>query len=103
MARRLAWGLMLACGALYAGVGPATHTVAIDGVAYVPPTLTVHRGDAVTWVNQDPFPHTVTAAGSFDSHEIAAGASWRFVAHKAGVYDYICTLHPNMKATLKVE
>jgi plastocyanin len=25
------------------------------------------------------------------------------VARKTGVYDYICTLHPNMKGTLKVE
>jgi plastocyanin len=41
-------------------------------------------------------------AGSFDSHSIAAGGTWRFVANKTGVYDYICTLHPNMKGTLKV-
>jgi plastocyanin len=52
---------------------------------------------------QGPFPHTVTAKGVFDSHSIAAGASWRFVARKPGVYDYICTLHPNMNGTLKVE
>jgi len=97
------WVLALASGALCAAAGPASHTVNIDAVAYVPETLTVHQGDTVTWVNKDPFPHTVTAKGSFDSHDIAAGASWRFVARKAGVYDYICTLHPNMKGTLKVE
>ena len=98
------WVLALASGALCAAAGPASHTVNIDAVAYVPETLTVHQGDAVTWVNKDPFPHTVTAHGSFDSHGIAANAprgdSWR---RKTGVYDYICTLHPNMKGTLKVE
>lgn len=103
MARGFAWVLALACGALYAAAGPAVHTVSIDAVAYVPQTLTVHQGDTVRWVNKDPFPHTVTAKGVFDSGSIAAGGSWRFVARKPGVYDYICTLHPNMKGTLRVE
>ena len=103
MARGLVWGLALACGALYAAANPASHTVIIDGVKYEPQALTVHRGDAVVWINKDPFPHTVTARGSFESRSIAANGSWRFVANKTGVYDYICTLHPNMKGTLKVE
>ena len=78
-------------------------TVAIDGTAYAPPTVTVKRGTRVTWVNQDPFPHTVTAPGRFDSGSIAAGASWSYVARTPGQYDYICTLHPNMKGQLVVE
>ena len=84
-------------------IKPVVHTVAIDGVRFEPEALTVKRGDTVVWVNKDPFPHTVTAAGAFDSHSIAAGASWRYVARKAGEYAYTCTLHPNMKGTLKVE
>lgn len=99
------------CALACAGVGlgdavaaPATsHTVVIEGVKYEPETLTVKRGDTITWVNKDPFPHTVTAKGAFDSHEIAAGKSWKFTARKAGEYAYVCTLHPNMKATLKVD
>ena len=79
------------------------HTVVIDGVQYSPATVTVKRGDSVTWVNKDPFPHTVTAPGAFDSKNIAAGAKWKYVARKAGTYDYICTYHPNMKGVLKVE
>ena len=112
LARALVVALTLAGGALGAPDGaneasaaakPATHTVIIDGVKYEPATLTVQQGEAVVWVNKDPFPHTVTAPGAFDSHSIAAGGSWRLVARKAGIYDYICTLHPNMKGTLKVE
>ena len=78
-------------------------TVAIDGTAYVPPTLTVARGTAVTWENRDPFPHTVTDAGTFDSGSIPAGGHFRYVANKPGTYDYICTLHPNMKGRLVVQ
>jgi plastocyanin len=81
----------------------ATHRVVIDGLKYEPETLTVRRGDTIVWTNKDPFPHTVTAPGKFDSHDIAANGSWKYVARTAGEYVYICTLHPNMKGTLKVE
>ena len=102
LALACACGLLLAGGAI-AAEKAATHTVVIDGVAYKPEALTVKLGDTVVWVNKDPFPHTVTAKGVFDSHEIAAGKSWKYTTGKAGEYAYICTLHPNMKATLKVE
>src|SRR5947208_15885485 len=82
---------------------PKTHQVAIQALAYVPETLTVRPGDVVVWTNKDPFPHTVTAAGAFDSGPIAAGKSWRFTAKKAGSYSYLCTLHTTMKGTLRVE
>ena len=103
-----AWGLLYmniastAVGATDAAK-TVTHRVVIDGVKYEPEALTVKRGDTVVWVNKDPFPHTVTAPGAFDSHNIAAGASWSYVPRKAGDYVYTCTLHPNMKGTLKVE
>ncbi|MGH8798670.1 MAG: cupredoxin domain-containing protein [Casimicrobiaceae bacterium] len=108
---RLALSLVCACamlayggGSIAAGAGtPMTHHVVIDGLQYVPATLTVKRGDTIVWTNKDPFPHTVTAAGTFDSHDIAADGSWKYVARKTGQFDYICTLHPNMKGVLRVE
>jgi len=98
-----ALALLAAGAAATAASGTPPHEVVIQGLQYVPQTLTVRRGDVVVWTNKDPFPHTVTAPGAFDSRSIAAGASWRFTAKKAGSYDYICTLHSNMKGTLKVE
>jgi plastocyanin len=85
------------------GGTPSAHIVVIQGVAFEPASLTVNRGERVKWINNDPFPHTVTARGAFDSHRIAAGATWTYVAHKAGVYAYTCTLHPNMKGLLQVQ
>ena len=102
----VALGLMLSSTARVAGATPssATHTVVIEGVRFDPPLLTVKAGDTIVWINHDPFPHTATALGrQFDSHEIAAGRSWKYTARKAGVYAYACTLHPNMTATLRVE
>ena len=99
-ARRLAAALAVA--AVSAAAVAADRTIVIDGTAFAPVQLTVQRGDRVTWVNRDPFPHTATARGAFDSGSIAAGASWSWVADKAGAFEYVCTLHPTMKARLVV-
>ncbi len=96
-------GLLYADATASAADKAASHTVVIEGVQYAPETLAVKRGDTVIWINKDPFPHTVTAPGAFDSHAIPAGKSWKFTARKAGEFAYVCTLHPNMKGTLKVE
>ena len=63
----------------------------------------IKSGDTVVWVNKDPFPHTATAKGRFDSGSIPASKSWKWKAGKAGDYPYICTLHPNMTGTINVE
>jgi len=107
--RWLAVALACTWGSLFPGAGAisadpaAGHTVVIEAVKFAPETLTVKRGATVTWINKDPFPHTVTAPGVFDSHDVPPKRSWRYTAHKVGEYAYTCTLHPNMKGTLKVE
>ena len=83
---------------------PVSHQVVIEGVQYAPHEVTVKVGDAIEWINHDPFPHTVTATGKlFDSHDIAAGGSWKYTATKAGIFEYACIYHPTMKGTLRVE
>jgi len=77
--------------------------VTIDGLRFDPEVLVVAPGERVTWINKDPFPHTVTAADKkFDSGQLAAGASWSFTVGSAGTYDYECLLHPTMKGKLIV-
>ena len=88
----------------FAALPSITHTVIIEGMKFVPDTLTVARGDTVVWVNKDFFPHTGTATGGrFDSHEIPAAKSWRYVPKKIGQFDYLCILHPTMKGMLVVK
>ena len=105
------WHLLLLAGALVAPppsalAAPrgAVHTVVIDGMLFVPARLTIKAGDTVVWKNKDAFPHTATsAAGRFDSKEIATGKSWKFVARQRGAFSYLCVLHQTMKASLTVE
>lgn len=80
----------------------APPVITIDGMRFQPETLTVRKGDQVTWVNKDLVPHTVTH-NQFDSATIGPDRSWTFVAGKSGTYNYVCALHPSMKATLIVK
>ena len=80
------------------------YTVAIHGVTFDPVALIAKVSETVVWVNKDPFPHTVTSqSGGFDSRDIAPGQSWSYTTTKTGVFPYLCTLHPTMRATLTVE
>jgi len=66
--------------------------------------IVVARGERITWINQDPFPHTVTAdAQTFDSGTLAPGGSWSFNTDSAGTFTYGCWLHPTMKGKLIVQ
>ena len=98
--------IIAAASLLGAAAGPkqVKHLVVIQGVQFAPQELTVNAGDSVEWQNHDPFPHTVTAVGKqFDSHQIAAGQSWKYTATKAGEFAYGCSLHPTMHGTLRVD
>ena len=92
-------------GSAAAGARAArTHTVTIEGTAFRPDALKIAAGDTVQWVNKDPFPHTATATGgAFDSKTIDVEQSWKAKLAKRGNYDYVCALHPTMKARLIVE
>jgi plastocyanin len=98
--------LFVACVAL-AGASctprPQTYTVIIDSTRYQPSDLALKVGDTVVWQNNDLFPHTATATGLFDSGSIAPDRSWRYTVKERGVVQYVCTLHPTMTGTLRVE
>jgi plastocyanin len=66
-------------------------------------SVTVHVGDTVTWHNSGQAPHTATANdGSFDTGTINAGGSGSHTFNSAGTFSYICTIHPQMKGTIRV-
>jgi plastocyanin len=88
---------------LPAWAGAADHVVTIEGMQFHPATVTVRAGDRITWRNQDVVPHTVTAAGRFDSGSVAGGKTWSWTARTRGRHDYVCTFHPGMKGTVIVE
>jgi plastocyanin len=78
-------------------------TIKATGFAFNPPSVTVKKGQKVTWTNGDPAPHNVTSDdGTIKSNDFNKGQSFTYTATKAGTFNYICTIHPQMKATLIV-
>lgn len=78
-----------------------THQIQIARYSYAPATMTVRVGDVVTWTNQDEASHDV-AGGTFRSPMLAQGQSWSFTFTRSGRFDYICSVHPDMRAQILV-
>jgi len=78
---------------------------------YAPDNITLIIGvnNTVTWTNNDSVDHTVTStsvptgATSFDSGIMAAGATFTQTFTLPGTYQYHCSLHSWMKATVTVK
>jgi plastocyanin len=84
--------------------GVAATAVEIKGFAFNPADTTVKVGQKVTWTNEDSAEHNVIADdGTFKSEDLEQGDTFEYTADKAGTFSYVCTSHPQMKATLTVE
>lgn len=81
----------------------ADTAVSIANFAFNPATTTVPAGGAVTWRNDDPAPHTVTADdGQFDSGILDPGASFSWTFSAPGSVSYHCQVHPSMTGSVNV-
>lgn len=78
--------------------------VDIEGFCFSPTILRAQPGDVVTFANLDPVPHTVLGAngawGGYDMLKRGREATYAFA--EAGVYPYVCTVHPGMVGTIVV-
>ena len=78
-------------------------TVEIRDFDFFPRELTVESGTTITWVNRDTAPHDATdEGGSWGTAMLKQGESDTLTFDSPGVYQYLCTIHPNMKATVTV-
>lgn len=83
--------------------GAGALSVLIKDFIYDPATLEIAAGTTVTWVNEDPVPHTASAFdGSFNTGNIAANESVSLDFTTAGTFDYVCLYHPTMTGTVIV-
>jgi plastocyanin len=77
----------------------ATIQVTIDKLVFSPVEVKAKVGDTITWINKDIVAHTATARGDWDGM-IEANKSARLVLKKAGIVEYYCRFHPNMKGRI---
>jgi plastocyanin len=78
--------------------------VAISDFKFGPETVVVKKGQTITWHNTDSSPHQVTITGAKAQRSSIAlkGQATQLTLADAGVYDYICGLHPAMKGKIEV-
>ena len=82
----------------------AANTVVMKNFDFSPMSLTVPAGTTVTWKNLDGEPHTVTSlTGLFRSGGLDQNDAFTFKFTKPGVYQYLCTIHPKMMASITVK
>lgn len=106
--------LLSACGgdgdAGTAATSPATSSasggggVTISDFKFAPSTFTVGRRARFTVTNDDGTAHTATAddGSSFDTGPIDPGGSQTITVSAAGRYEYHCSIHSFMHATIVV-
>jgi plastocyanin/uncharacterized cupredoxin-like copper-binding protein len=83
--------------------GGGSNSIAIQGFAFQPGTASVPAGTELTWTNEDPEAHTVTADDdSFDSGPIDPGQTYSVTVDESGAVTYFCAIHPSMKGTIQV-
>ena len=92
-------------GAAIAARQSKTHTVTIEATSFKPESLTVAAGDKVDLAEQ----RSVSSHGDVQDRVILIPATSSprspgpLPTVKKGEFGYICSLHPTMKAVLKVE
>jgi plastocyanin len=80
----------------------ATIQITMDNLVIAPAEASAKVGDTLELINKDVLAHTATAKnGDFDVM-MPPKKTVTYVLKKAGIVDYYCRFHPNMKAVLNV-
>jgi plastocyanin len=91
------------------GGGGKTVQVAMKNIQFSPRKLTVPKGTTVKWTNEDSVNHDVTKTGgpgpkfSSGSGNLSQAATYRHTFKTPGTVQYVCTIHPNMTASITVK
>lgn len=89
----------LAFGGAHAASG---RSVSMKGIRFSPATVTIGRGQTVTWKFDDGFtPHNVVAR-HFRSSPTKTSGTYTVRFTRAGTYSYVCTIHPGMRGKVVV-
>jgi plastocyanin len=96
--------LAIICG-LSTGAFAATEVVHQQGRLFSIDSVTVKKGEALTFLNDDSVPHNIMSASKgneFNLGSQAPGSSIDVTFKEAGDVTVICAIHPRMKMTVKV-
>ena len=92
-------------GGLSTGALAANEVIHQQGRAFSTESITIKRGEALTFLNDDTVPHNIMSASKgneFNLGSQAPGSSTDVSFNETGDVLVICAIHPRMKMTVKV-
>ena len=82
----------------------APGAVSIKNLAFSPTTVTINKGDMVSWKNDDSTIHNVIADdNSFNLGEMTVGGTVSYTFNNEGTFYYHCSIHPYMTGAIIVK
>ena len=103
--RKLAPLVLVVLVGLSVGALAANLTINQKGRLFSSESVTIKRGEALTFVNDDSVPHNILSTSEGNEFNLGSqppGSSTDVVFKKDGDVSVICAIHPRMKMTVKV-
>ena len=96
---------MLLVLAPFAAFADDAHIIVQQGRAFRPGEITINKGEALTFTNDDDFIHQIYVSSdsfNFDSDERAPGQNIIQSFTQSGTFEVRCHIHPKMKLVVHV-
>ena|SRR6266481_2111091 len=103
--RKLALFSLVILSGLSVGALAANLTISQKGRVFSSESITVKKGETITFVNDDTVPHNIISnskGNEFNMGSQVPGAATDVTFKQAGDVQIICAIHPRMKMTVKV-
>lgn len=103
--RKLAFFTAVILSGLSVGALAATQVIHQQGRVFSAENVTVKKGEAITFFNDDTVPHNImsgTKGHEFNLGSQAPGTSTDITFKEIGDVQVICAIHPRMKMMVKV-
>ena len=103
--RRLAVFVLVISAGLSAGALAGNQMIHQQGRVFGPDSVTVKKGEALTFLNDDTIPHNIMSASKGNEFNLGSqgpGMSTDVTFKEPGDVQVICAIHPRMKLMVKV-
>ena len=90
---------------LSAGAVAANLTITQKGRLFSSESITIKKGESVTFANDDTVPHNIVSASKGNEFNLGSqppGAATDVTFKESGEAQVVCAIHPRMKMTVKI-
>src|SRR5438067_10719353 len=104
--RKLACLTIVIVAGLSAGALAANLSITQKGRLFSSESVTIKKGDSITFVNDDTVPHNIVSTSKGNEFNLGSqppGASTDVTFKEPGDAQIICAIHPRMKMTVTIQ